>query len=293
MNTNTIVNAIGDIDEELFDRSEQACRNPRKTGGKVLTLNTKRALRIAIAAAAVIILTLGIVMTTGAKGDVLPPARWDKHGYSSDISASEPYAIGRAYNDADAVCLVTIGNWRGDNGTGTFYDAHVEKLYKGDIGEDIVIYQMGTQDFVFKYFPLFTHGNRILVWVVKEDIPDDLGINDDYYCILGDNIALLFSAFAKDGKEYLCDVTSEFSFNTVESEPELHFTNFAEDEKLLKELYADLYDRDPVYAELIESHKDLFPGGWDEYNEHYYGDSPLSKQYVYSLEELEEFFDSH
>lgn len=301
MNADTIIDAIGDIDEELYDRSAKNLRTAApKAKAKARVFSSKHVLRIAIAAALALVIGVGLMITTGAKGDVLPPARWGAaRGQQGWISYNKIYSFDTLYDDAEAVCLVTIGNWLGDNGTGTFFEARVDKLYKGSIPENIVVYQGASKEYTSFNYPVFTFGDKMLIGVNKlNSVKDDFGIND-YYSITGGGMCVLYYAEDKAGNEYVFDNETLLSITTL-NETDIRFENRAvigydeegesiQNSKLLNELYDDLNARDHELAEMMMFHKNLYPGErWID--DVYYPGDPQHELYVYSLEELEAFF---
>ena len=300
MKTETFAQVLGDIDESYVEAAEK-----RGAKGRVLSIGAKRALRIAIAAAAVIILTFGIVMTSGAKGDVLPPARWGIYDSGPWVfGADEVLDFGTYYEDPEAICLVTIGNWLGDNGSGTFIEAHVDKLYKGDLPETFVIYQSACQRVTFTNYPVFTYGDKMLIGVSEHPykVEGDLGL-DKYYYINGEAQGVLYYAADKAGNEYVFDPEAMLSVNTLRY-TDIRFKNYSivgydsegwsiEDTELLNELYEDMDSRDREITEIIKYHKTMYPGKGYRDGVWYGGDPDFHELYLYSLKDIEEFFAAH
>lgn len=303
MNADTIIDAIGDIDEELYDRSAKNLRTAApKAKAKALVFSSKHVLRIAIAAALVIVIGVGLMLTSSAKGDVLPPARWGINDAGPTLLGDgEVLDFGTFYEDPEAVCLVTIGNWLGDNGSGTFIEAHIDKLYKGDLPETFVIYQDACQRFTHTNSPVFTYGDKMLIGVSEHPykVEGDLGL-DKYYYIVGGALGTLYYAADKAGNEYVFDPEAMLSVNTLRY-TDIRFKNYSivgydgdgwsiEDTELLNELYEDMDSRDHEITEIIMYHKSMYPGqGWRDGV--YYGDDPdFHEIYLYSLKDLEAFF---
>ena len=78
---------------------------------------------------------------------VLPSSQVGEHGidHASHLRYVRSYTLRTAYEAADAVCCVTVKNWLGENDAATYYEAEVDKLYKGDIPQFITLYQIGKQ----------------------------------------------------------------------------------------------------------------------------------------------------
>ncbi len=280
MKTETFAKLIGNIDDKYV---ESACDKKRRAP----------IIRYAAAAAA-ILLVLGAVfaavklLPTNAprqeaavpKEAVLPPARFGTVESGIPYGHHRTWSIDRFYDFVDAVCLIKIGDWLGDNGTGTYFEASVEKLYKGDLPEKIVIYQVASEKYTFDFYPVFTYGNELLVFIDKWDKNvDDIGI-EDYYVSVGEDLTVFYAATAKNGEKYIIDDRGLTSLIT-EEENKVHIENYGADKKLVRELCEDIAKCDKVIAEQILMH------------DNYHGeDDPLLTQYVFKLEDLEAFFAS-
>ena len=279
MKTETFAKLIGNIDDKYV---ESACDKKRRT----------HIIRYAAAAAA-ILLVLGAVFAAVKllpanaprqdaavpKEAVLPPARI---GTYKDIPWCHlhTWPIDKSFDEAEAVCLIKIGDWLGDNGTGTYFEATVEKLYKGDLPEKIVLYQVASEKMTFELYPVFTYGNELLVFIEKWDKNvDDIDI-DDYYVSICEDLTVLYAATAKNGEKYVIDETAFMSMLT-EEEDIVHIKNYGYNKDLVRELCEDIAKCDKVIAEQILTHE-----------QHYGDDNPLIKQYVFKLEDLEAFFAS-
>ena len=277
MTSETLISAIGNIDDTLLDRAARkraAVRRP--------------VWRYAVAAAAAVLLIFGAVFAAvklfpvvgeSPKDAVLPPVQWGKHG-GSDTSYEKGFNFLTACEDSEAICRVRIGNWLGDNGTGTYYEAAVEKTYKGELPDKINIYQIGNQDWNLECSPLFTYGDELILflipWHCAEGYDDGFDLPDCYELVGADQTDLYIFR-ADNGDEYLFDNKSILSYMSYEECPEIRFNNYTDDAELISELYKNMEPVDPAIAYNLIHHSEIL---WSE---------ELAQRYVYSLEEFESF----
>ncbi len=283
MKTETINRLIGDLDDEALScEFEAKASRPRK------------AFRFAAAAAALIVAAgaaFGIVNaassnngaklpaqyafmadTSVPKDAVLPPVQVG--GGSSDARYLKNYDLAQMYEAADAVCMVTIRNWLSETKVGTYFEAEVERVYKGELPETIVIFQMGNSEYHMEDSPLYTYGDKLLVGL----IPWKHSIYPGAYDIVGTDIAMLYAAASDEGGVYLIDHRGVMSMETEQNIKDHPFTNYASDEKLVNELldYINSYDN-AIYSELQGYYRTSDP-------------SDTRYFHVYSLEQIESFF---
>lgn len=72
------------------------------------------------------------------------------------------YSISDAFQEADAVARVTVGDWQGEDLRNwvTFFDAAVQESYKGDLPRHFTLVQGGCSEASSPNYPLFINGNR-------------------------------------------------------------------------------------------------------------------------------------
>jgi hypothetical protein len=203
---------------------------------------------------------------------VLPPAQTD--GNTGEASYLRSYDIAQLYSGSPAVCLITIRSWLGENGAGTYFEAEVDRVYKGELPDTIVIFQMGNSNYQMEDSPLFTYGDKLLVGLTAWEHSD----YDNAYDIVGSDIAMLYAAVSKAGETYLFDHRGVLSYNTERDVKEHTFANYADDNALVDELldYMDAYDP-AICSELRRYYHSSAAGGT----------MPL---HIYSLDEMEAFF---
>ncbi len=165
----------------------------------------------AVAACLVLVVTLvlgfmgGLPGTTANEAIVLPPSRVGTVSDGKTLLA-KGFTLQTALEEADAVAWIRIGNWlgekTGDNTLDTsYFEAEVVRCYKGDLGQSIVLEQLGSSKWTIKGYPLFTHGNELLVF-----LKEGTGKNyDNCYWINGTYSTVMDVVTNDDGKVYVSD----------------------------------------------------------------------------------------
>ena len=211
MTSETLLSAVGNIDDALLDRAARkraAVRRP--------------VWRYAVAAAAAVLLIFGAVFAAvklfpaggeSPKDAVLPPVR--KSEITGYLELDREYSIAKAYETADCVYIVTIGDWLGEDDffVHTLYRAHVDTVLKGEIKNEIVVIQEGNSSSSFSENsgPLFTAGDKLLVFLAPETTEDSVyppyeQFYDDMHHLLGAYTTVLFLAEDDSGVRYAMDV---------------------------------------------------------------------------------------
>ncbi len=96
---------------------------------------------------------------------VLPPSRWGEMQIRSMFERY--YSISDAFQAADAVARVTVGDWQGEDlhNWVTFFDADVQESYKGDLPRHFTLVQGGCSEASSPNYPLFINGTELLVFL--------------------------------------------------------------------------------------------------------------------------------
>ncbi len=299
MNKYQLASVMGDIDDRFVSKTTKRAANK------------KPLLRsIAAAAAALLIVAgaaFGISRVVGigeapklpsepaSKGDaqyefladvrvpkdaVLPPSQLGTIGHVGYASNDKLRDLKDIYEESDAVCIVTIRNWLGENEATSWYEATVERTYKGETADSIVIYQTGNSVSICNDAPLFTYGDRLLVGLCRwESRP-----YENAYFAIGGDTTTAYVQKAKDGKAYVIDPEGRFSYETENRHPELEFTAYGEDEGLAKELFDGMRGYDKVMADKLEEWFDAYYSNRDRFA------NETCTPHVYSLAEIEEYF---
>ena len=186
----------------------------------------------------------------GQAAYTLPPERTCTQDVIVNVKRLGTPTLLKDYREADAVCEITIDSWLFEDSMNTYHRAAVNRIYKGDIPETITFRQFGCSECPSD-FPIYTHGNRLLVFLHKrEDLDKEYGDKaiDAIYELTAHDLSALYIAKANDGKDYLIDYDVLLSYNTEEFCPEIALNNVRTSE-LMSELAKDLQSYDGLLAE--------------------------------------------
>jgi hypothetical protein len=174
------------------------------------------------------------------------------------MSTWKSYTLSSAFEESDLVAHVRVGNWLEETEMQTFYDATVVSEYKGNTGiKEIVLMQDGGSRMIFKDYPLFTHGNEMLLFL-KRSVSTDY---DNAYWIAGAFTTIFDVVADSSDNHYLIDrmgLLSESLDNVI---------NYSGELELRKTLMEKLIAKDDIWS-----------------SENYYS----SFDYIYSLSQIEE-----
>ncbi len=165
-------------------------------------------------------------------GILLPPNR---------VSAGMLIDYVRAYNlveatsEADAIVWVRIGNWLGEAGEYTHFEAEVVQCLKGEQSGTMEICQMGTSAGTVQGYPLFTYGNEKLLFLKNRD---------GAWYMINDNQTVMDVVQCQDGNAY---AVPQFQWFLAWLEPSLPFENHADREDLRQDICDALTARDSLY----------------------------------------------
>ena len=148
------------------------------------------------------LLAAALVLLTACSGrGTEPPVRIGEA--IGEASLLRSYSAAEAFQEADAVALVRVGDWLGEQDGGfpiTFYKAAVVKSYKGDLPREFTLMQNGGSAGTYEDYPLYTCGNELLVFLRKADAD-----YPDAYQSVGSFSTVLYAADAVDGTRYYLD----------------------------------------------------------------------------------------
>lgn len=212
---------------------------------------------------------------------VLPPNQEGVKDMGMSASHDKLYDFSELYEDADAVCIVTIRDWLGENELYSYYNATVERTYKGELPETIVIYQQGNSSYLCDDAPLFTYGDKLLLGIRRwEDRPFD----NAYYAV-GGGAAVSYVIATENGQAYVVDAKGIMGYYTKIRHPEADLFDYINNHDLAKEILSGLSVYDRVTAKQIEE-------VYDEYcsDKSAYISSGAMYPHIYSLGEIEEYF---
>ena len=173
------------------------------------------------------------------KGAVLPPSPITSR--PAEVSYVSEFDLRSACAEADCICIVTVGDWLEENDFSSYYSASVEKRFKGDPGESIVIVQLGSSknpNGVSAFYP----GDKLLLFLKGWEISGF----ENSYAVVGADICCLYAAADDAGNVWFLDLKQLMSLKTQELEPDLLPHSSAEAEALKKELCAYYQNREPL-----------------------------------------------
>ena len=168
----------------------------------ILTTSMKKFLSALLAAVLLLSAT-----ACAAHEPVLPPSRWGEMQIRSMFERY--YSISDAFQAADAVARVTVGDWQGEDlhNWVTFFDADVQESYKGDLPRHFTLVQGGCSEATSPDYPLFTSGTELLVFLRDYD-----GSGEKYHPITDYN-TVLYVVYDEAGDRYFLD-----SFGTMSAQ---------------------------------------------------------------------------
>ena len=197
------------------------------------------------------LLAAALVLLTACSGrGTEPPVRSGEA--IGEASLLRSYSAAEAFQEADAVALVRVGDWLGEQDGGfpiTFYKAAVVKSYKGDLPREFTLMQNGGSAGTYEDYPLYTCGNELLVFLRKADAD-----YPDAYQSVGSFSTVLYAADAVDGTRYYLDRFGLMSMREQETgDSALGQPLSRMPEDTVEELRADLEKTDALLAESLSS----------------------------------------
>ena len=192
---------------------------------------------ISFVLAAVLLLS---VTACAAHEPVMPPSRWGEMQIRSMFERY--YSISDAFQAADAVARVTVGDWQGEDlhNWVTFFDADVQESYKGDLPRHFTLVQGGCSEASSPNYPLFINGTELLVFLKDYD-----GSGEKYHPITDYN-TVLYAVYDENGHRYFLD-----SFGTMSAQDTLTPGRTTLTAQELTQLTARIAQTDPVLSNAV------------------------------------------
>lgn len=137
---------------------------------------------------------------------VLPPARIGISG-ETEGRLARSYTFSEAYEASGVVAIIEIGNWicESEEHFCTFFEASPISVYKGELPQSFVISQLGYSEYTVSHYPLFSYGEKLLVFLsAYTEKLDDLEV-DDFVFLIGDYSTVAYIAEDGSGNTYLMD----------------------------------------------------------------------------------------
>lgn len=200
-----------------------------------------------------ILLMMSTVLLTGCgdkkKGPVLPPTRLGTKGMSS-ASLEKEYGFESALMDADLVAHIRVGDWLSEKTESliTYYRADIIDKYKGDETGNIVLLQDGCSNVTFEGYPLFTHGNEVLVFCKSA-----VGVEySNAYWIIGSFTTVLDAVTSESGEIYYMDRYGAFGDRSRE------LVNYESQTQLKAELKSSAMKKDSMVSDMEYNYSYIF-----------------------------------
>ena len=253
MKTETINRLIGDLDDEALScEFEAKASRPRK------------AFRFAAAAAALLIIAgaaFGIAKAAGSSnnGDrpgtvvpkevVLPPAQVGTEGFLH--SKVRAYSLTTALENSKAACIITVGSWLSEDHetTSTYFEAKVDEVISGSVPEHIVLCQYGDSEYTLRGSPLFTYGDKLLMFLKEVNWGSDK--YENCYAPLGVDTSFFYIAETPDGARYAVNHNGLFSYRIELKDEGADFEDLAGDKAVSDAVISAIAEHDAAAAEVI------------------------------------------
>lgn len=144
---------------------------------------------------------------------IYPPTRWGQDEFRASMSRS--YSLREAIEESDLVAVVVVENWLGESPEAycSYFSARIAEQFTGESIDQIVLLQDGYSGATMNYYPLFTYGNKMLLFL-KEAVGTDY---ENAYWIIGSYLTL-FDVSEIDGELYLIDRIGVLSQSFTENE---------------------------------------------------------------------------
>ena len=132
---------------------------------------------------------------------VLPPTRIGTGTFQGALG--ERYTFESALSEADVVARIEVGNWISEDTDifQTYYEATVLECFKGSIPTSFTLLQDGCSQATEKRYPLFTHGNELLVFLNEATLTD----YESPYWIIGSFTTVFDVFYDNGGDRYYAD----------------------------------------------------------------------------------------
>ena len=152
------------------------------------------------------------------------------------------YSISDAFQEADAVARVKVGDWQGEDLRNwvTFFDASVQESYKGELPRNFTLVQGGCSEATSPDYPLFTSGTELLVFLRDYD-----GSGEKYHPITDYN-TVLYVVYDEAGGRYFLD-----SFGTMSAQDTCVPGRTTLTAQELTQLTARIAQTDPVLSNAV------------------------------------------
>ena len=212
----------------------------------------------------VLLLAGMLLLLTACGGVVRPPVRIGEA--TGNASFNRSYSLTEAFEEADVVALVQVGNWLGEKTDGfpyTYYEADALECYKGDIPAHFTLMQSGASTSTYEDYPLYTYGNQLLLFLdqTQTDGGEAYIQYPGAYVNVCSFITMMYVADADDGSRYFVDRFGLMSYEELMANPGSATLGQPAAQLRDRELMAELSDNvkktDKLLAESLAAAADM------------------------------------
>ena len=163
-----------------------------------------------------------LLLLTACGGVVRPPVRIGEA--TGNASFNRSFSLTEAFEEADVVALVQVGNWLGEKTEGfpyTYYEADALECYKGDIPAHFTLMQSGASTSTYEDYPLYTYGNQLLLFLrhSQTDWGEAYIQYPGAYVNVCAFITMMYAANADDGSRYFVDRFGLMTYEELRANP--------------------------------------------------------------------------
>ncbi len=200
---------------------------------------------IALAACLAVMAAVGFGLVNFNKSQepevILAPNRVGESQVSSPLERL--HTIHSGFLEAQTVAWIRVGNWLGEDHTlgltgSTWFELEVLHSFKGELPEKIVVKQAGCSLSTEKGFPLFIHGEEMILFLAE--LPDDAYENS--YWIIGDYSTVLDVGRDAEGNSYVVDNMALLLSRSAEAADV-----WVQDAAVRKAVFESLREMDPLW----------------------------------------------
>lgn len=200
-----------------------------------------------------------VLLTACSSRGTEPPVRIGEA--TGNASFNRSYSLTEAFEEADVVALVQVGNWLGEKTDGfpyTYYEADALECYKGDIPAHFTLMQSGASSSTYEDYPLYTYGNQLLLFLdqTQTDWGEAYIQYPGAYVNVCSFITTMYVADADDGSRCFVDRFGLMTYEELMNNPgsaTLGQPLSRMPEDTVEELRADLEKTDALLAESLSS----------------------------------------
>ncbi|MBO6061713.1 MAG: hypothetical protein J6P98_06345, partial [Clostridia bacterium] len=186
---------------------------------------------------------------TEPKEAVLPPSQVGTDGVQH--AKIRAYSLSSALENSKAACIITVGNWLSEDleTSSTYFEAEVNEVICGSVPAQIVLCQYGDSKFTIGGSPLFTYGDKLLVFL--REVNWGSAAYENCYAPVGVDTSFFYIAEIGDGARYAVNHNCVFSYNLEAAGEGAGFRDLAGDRAVLEAVISAIAEHDAAAASVI------------------------------------------